>query len=68
MDSVIDMNVDMKKMYYAPVTEVVELESAPIMTAFSLPTDDGGDDGGRGNDRYQTGEHRGDWSGIWDGM
>lgn len=59
----------MKKRYYTPVTEVMELKSAPIMTVFSLPTDGGGDNEGRGDSDYQgAGEHRGDWSGIWDGM
>lgn len=59
----------MKKIYNAPSAELVELESAPVMTTFSLPSDGGGEDEGRGDSEFQgAGEHRCDWSGIWDGM
>ena len=58
----------MKKIYIAPAAEIVDMAVMPIMTAMSLPTDDGSDDGGRGNDSNQSGEHRGDWSNIWEKM
>lgn len=59
----------MKKKYYRPEIEELEIYTS-TMLAFSLVEgDDGEGDDDRGHSSGQKGdEFRGDWSNIWEGM
>ena len=57
----------MKKKYYRPETEELEIYTS-TMLALSLYEDDE-ENGRRGHSSDQkSDEFRGDWSGIWDNM
>ncbi len=59
----------MKKRYYRPEIEELEIYTSTMLALSLIEGDDGEGDDDRGHSSGQkSGEYLGDWENIWDGM
>ena len=59
----------MKKRYYRPEIEELEIYTSTVLALSLIEGDDGEGDDDRGHSSGQKGdEFRGDWDNIWEGM
>ena len=59
----------MKKRYYRPEIEELEIYTSTVRALSLIEGDDGEGDDDRGHSSCQKGdEYPGDWENIWDGM